>query len=149
MKYVVVLCDGMADYKVEELGGKTPMEAAKKPNMDYMCEMGETGLVKNVPETLSPGSDVANLSAFGYDPFIYYSGRSPLEAVSIGIDIKETDIVFRTNIVTVSDEENYLDKRVIDHSADEITTEEARELMKAISENFVLTNFVAKLSLLE
>lgn len=136
MKYVVVLCDGMADYKVEELGGKTPMEAAKKPNMDYMCKMGETGLVKNVPETLSPGSDVANLSAFGYDPFIYYSGRSPLEAVSIGIDIKETDIVFRTNIVTVSDEENYLDKRVIDHSADEITTEEAHELMKAISENF-------------
>ena len=136
MKYVVVLCDGMADYKVEELGGKTPMETAKKPNMDYMCKMGETGLVKNVPETLSPGSDVANLSAFGYDPFIYYSGRSPLEAVSIGIDIKETDIVFRTNIVTVSDEENYLDKRVIDHSADEISTEEAHELMKAISENF-------------
>ena len=136
MKYVVVLCDGMADYKVDELGGKTPMEVAKKPNMDCMSEKGEIGLVKNVPETLSPGSDVANLSAFGYDPYIYYSGRSPLEAVSIGIDIKDTDIVFRTNIVTVSDEENYLDKRVIDHSADEITTEEARELMKSVSEAF-------------
>ena len=136
MKYVVVLCDGMADYKVDELGGKTPMEVANKPNMDLMCANGEIGLVKNVPETLSPGSDVANLSAFGYDPYIYYSGRSPLEAVSIGIDIKDTDIVFRSNIVTVSDEENYLDKRVIDHSADEITTEEARELMKAVSEAF-------------
>ena len=136
MKYVVVLCDGMADYKIDELGGRTPMEVAQKPNMDRMSENGEIGLVKNVPETLSPGSDVANLSAFGYDPYIYYSGRSPLEAVSIGIDIKDTDIVFRTNIVTVSDEENYLDKRVIDHSADEITTEEARELMKSVSEAF-------------
>lgn len=136
MKYIVVLGDGMADYKVEELGGKTPLEVAKKPNIDYMCAHGELGLVNTVPESLSPGSDVANLSAFGYDPFKYYSGRSPLEAVSMGIDIKDTDIIFRCNVVTVSDEENYLDKRIIDHSADEITTEEARELMKAVAEAF-------------
>ncbi len=136
MKYIVVLGDGMADYKVDELGGKTPLEAANKPNIDYMCAHGETGLVKNVPESLSPGSDVANLSAFGYDPFKYYSGRSPLEAVSMGIDIKESDIIFRCNIVTVSDEENYLDKRIIDHSADEITTEEAHEIMKTVAETF-------------
>lgn len=136
MKYIVVLGDGMADYKVEELGNKTPLEVANKPNIDYMCAHGELGLVNTVPESLSPGSDVANLSAFGYDPFKYYSGRSPLEAVSMGIDIKETDIIFRCNVVTVSDEENYLDKRIIDHSADEITTEEARELMKAVSDAF-------------
>lgn len=136
MKYIVVLGDGMADYKVEELGGKTPLEAANKPNIDYMCAHGEIGMVKNVPESLSPGSDVANLSAFGYDPFTYYSGRSPLEAVSMGIDIKDSDIIFRCNIVTVSDEENYLDKRIIDHSADEITTEEAREIMKTVAETF-------------
>lgn len=136
MKYIVVLGDGMADYKVDELGGKTPLEAANKPNIDYMCAHGEIGLVKNVPESLSPGSDVANLSAFGYDPFTYYSGRSPLEAVSMGIDIKDTDVTFRCNIVTVSDEENYLDKRIIDHSADEITTEEAREIMKTVAEAF-------------
>ena len=136
MKYIVVLGDGMADYKVEELGNKTPLEAANKPYIDYMCANGKIGSVKNVPETLSPGSDVANLSAFGYDPFTYYSGRSPLEAVSMGIDIKDTDIIFRCNVVTVSDEENYLDKRIIDHSADEITTEEARELIKAVADAF-------------
>ncbi len=136
MKYIVVLGDGMADYKLAELGGKTPLEAADKPNIDYMCAHGEIGLVKNVPESLSPGSDVANLSAFGYDPFTYYSGRSPLEAVSMGINIKDTDIIFRCNIVTVSDEENYLDKRIIDHSSDEITTEEAREIMKTVAEAF-------------
>ena len=136
MKYIVVLGDGMADYPVEALGGKTPLEVAKKPNIDYMCAHGELGLVNTVPESLPPGSDVANLSAFGYDPFKYYSGRSPLEAVSMGIDIKDTDIIFRCNVVTVSDEENYLDKRIIDHSADEITTEAARELMKAVAEAF-------------
>ncbi len=136
MKYIVVLGDGMADYKVDELGGKTPLDVAKKPNIDYMCARGKLGLVNTVPDSLSPGSDVANLSAFGYDPFTYYSGRSPLEAVSMGIDIKDTDIIFRCNIVTVSDEENYLDKRIIDHSSDEITTEEAREIMKTVAEAF-------------
>ncbi|MBE7038961.1 MAG: cofactor-independent phosphoglycerate mutase [Ruminococcaceae bacterium] len=136
MKYIVVLGDGMSDYPVKELGNKTPLECAKKPRIDYLCQKGEIGLVSNVPKSLKPGSDVANLSAMGYDPEIYYSGRSPLEAVSMGVDIKETDVVFRCNVVTVSDEENYEDKRVVDHSADEITTEEARELIKAVNEAF-------------
>ena len=137
MKYVVILGDGMSDYPVEELGGKTPLEVAKKPNIDYLCSKGEVGLVYNVPDNLSPGSDVANLSAFGYDPQKYYSGRSPLEAVSIGVDMKDTDIVFRCNVVTVSeDEENYEDKIILDHSSDEITTEEARVLIEDIEKHF-------------
>ncbi len=136
MKYIVVLGDGMADYKLDELGGKTPLECANKPCIDYMAKRGETGHVKNVPEALSPGSDVANLAAMGYDPIKYYSGRSPLEAVSVGVDMKDTDIIFRCNLVTVSDEEDYSEKRVIDHSSDEITTEEARELIGAINDAF-------------
>ena len=141
MKYLVILGDGMADYKVDELGGKTPLECANKPCIDYMAKHGETGHVKNVPETLSPGSDVANLSAMGYDAVKYYSGRSPLEAVSVGVDMKDTDIIFRCNLVTVSDEADYAEKRVIDHSADEITTEEARELIASVNEAFADEKF--------
>ena len=141
MKYLVILGDGMADYKVDELGNKTPLECANKPCIDYMAKHGETGHVKNVPETLSPGSDVANLSAMGYDAVKYYSGRSPLEAVSVGVDMKDTDIIFRCNLVTVSDEADYAEKRVIDHSADEITTEEARELIKSVNEAFADEKF--------
>ncbi len=141
MKYLVILGDGMADYKVDELGGKTPLECANKPCIDYMAKHGETGHVKNVPETLSPGSDVANLSAMGYDAVKYYSGRSPLEAVSVGVDMKDTDIIFRCNLVTVSDEDDYSEKRVIDHSADEITTEEARELIMSVNEAFANEKF--------
>ena len=137
MKYVVILGDGMSDYPVEELGGKTPLEVAKKPNIDYLCQNGEVGLVYNVPDNLSPGSDVANLSAMGYDPQKYYSGRSPLEAVSIGVDMKDTDIVFRCNVVTITeDEPNYEDKIILDHSADEITTEEARLLIEDVQKHF-------------
>ncbi len=136
MKYIVVLGDGMADTPVDELGGKTPLEAAHKPNMDTLCANGETGLVSHVPDELPPGSDVANLSVFGYDPFSYYSGRSPLEAVSMGIDLKDTDIVFRCNLVHVSDAPVYEDKVITDHSADEITTQEARELIAAVKERF-------------
>ena len=137
MKYVVVLADGMADYPVDELGGKTPMEVAKKPNMDKLCRVSEVGVSYNVPDNLSPGSDVANLSAMGYDPQKFYTGRSPLEAVSIGIDIKPTDMVFRCNVVNVTeDEENYEDKIITDHSADEITTEEAKVLIEAVQEAF-------------
>ena len=141
MKYIVVLGDGMADYPVDELSGKTPLECAKKPNIDYMAAHGEVGLVKNVPETLSPGSDVANLAAMGYDPLKYYSGRSPLEAVSVGVNMKDTDIIFRCNLVTVTDEEKYEDKTITDHSADEITTEEARELIKAVNDAFANEKF--------
>lgn len=137
MKYIVILADGMADYPVDELNGKTPMEVAEKPNMDRLCSLSEVGLVKNVPENLAPGSDVANLSAMGYDPQKFYTGRSPLEAVSMGIDIKPTDVVFRCNVVNVTeDEPNYEDKIITDHSADEITTEEAGELIKAVQSEF-------------
>lgn len=137
MKYVVILGDGMSDYPVDELGGKTPLEVAKKPYIDYLCSKGEVGLVSNVPENLSPGSDVANLSAMGYDPQKYYSGRSPLEAVSIGVDMKDTDVVFRCNVVTVTeDEANYEDKIILDHSADEITTQEAAQLIEDVQKHF-------------
>lgn len=141
MKYIVVLGDGMADYKVDELGGKTPLEAAKKPTMDFMAKSGETGHVKNVPQTMSPGSDVANLAAMGYDPVKYYSGRSPLEAVSVGVDMKESDIIFRCNLVTLTEEERYEDKTVVDHSSDEITTEEATELIRAVNDAFADEKF--------
>lgn len=135
MKYIIFLCDGMADYPVEALGGKTPMEVAKKPNMDALCKMGETGLVKTVAEHLSPGSDVANLSVMGYDPDLYYTGRSPLEALSIGVNLKDSDVTFRANIVTLSDEENYADKTMVDYSSGEITTEEAHQLINYLKEN--------------
>lgn len=137
MKYIVLLMDGMADYPVKELGDKTPMQAAKKPNIDFLFKKSQTGLVNNVPENLSPGSDVANLSAMGYDPQKCYTGRSPLEAVSMGIDLKSDDIVFRCNVVTVTeDEENYEDKIILDHSADEITTAEARVLIEDVQKHF-------------
>ncbi len=136
MKYVVILGDGMADYPVEELGGKTPLEVAEKPNIDYLCQKGEIGLVNNVPGNLSPGSDVANLSAMGYNPDECYTRRSPLEAVSIGIDIKETDMIFRCNIVNVTEGGDYDDKIITDHSSDEITTEEAAVLIDAINDAF-------------
>ncbi|ANX00611.1 cofactor-independent phosphoglycerate mutase [Thermoclostridium stercorarium] len=134
MKYVVVIGDGMADYPVPELHNRTPLEAARKPNMDYLAKNGEMGLVKTVPDGLQPGSDVANLSVFGYDPKLYYTGRSPLEAVSMGVSLGENDVAVRCNLVTLSDEEKYEDKTMIDYSAGEITTIEARELIKAISE---------------
>ena len=114
MKYAVVLCDGMADYPVEALGGKTPMEVAKKPNIDALASRGEVGLVRTVAAGLKPGSDVANLSVLGYEPAVYYSGRSPLEAASIGIDLKDTDVTLRCNLVTLSDEENYEDKSMVE-----------------------------------
>jgi 2,3-bisphosphoglycerate-independent phosphoglycerate mutase len=137
MKYIVVLSDGMADYPIEKLGGKTPLDFAKTPNFDYMASNGTMGLVKTVPNTLAPGSDTANLSVMGYDPEKFYSGRSPFEAASIGIPLELTDITFRCNVVTLSEEEElYENKRVVDHSADEITTEEATELIKAVNKHF-------------
>lgn len=136
MKYLVLLCDGMADYPVEELGGKTPLDASDTPNFDKLASKGTVGLVKTVADNLKPGSDVANLSVLGYDPQIYYSGRSPLEAGSIGIDMKETDVSFRCNLVTLSDEANYEDKTIIDYCADDISTEEAAELIKFLAEHF-------------
>ena len=135
-KYVVLLCDGMADYPVAELGNKTPMGASDTPNMDKLAKVSRLGLVKSVADGLKPGSDVANLSILGYNPDIYYSGRSPLEAGSIGIDMKPTDVSFRCNLVTLSDEENYEDKTILDYCADDISTEEAKILIDYLAEHF-------------
>lgn len=136
MKYIVMLGDGMADYPVEALGGKTPLEAAKKPNIDRLARHAELGMAKTVPEGMKPGSDVANLSAMGYNPLDCYTGRSPLEAVSIGIQMSDTDVAFRCNLVTLSDEPEYGDKTMVDYSSGEITTEEAGELIRAVDEAF-------------
>lgn len=133
MKYLVVLGDGMADRPIEELGGKTPLEYADTPTMDKLSKMSEIGMVHTIPEGMAPGSDTANLSVMGYDPKKYYTGRSPLEALSIGVDMKETDIALRCNIVTLStDDLPYEEKTIIDHSADEISTEDAAVLLDAV-----------------
>ena len=134
MKYIVLLCDGMADLPREDLPGKTPMGTANKPNMDKLAKVSEIGMVKTVADSLKPGSDVANLSVLGYDPSVYYSGRSPLEAGSIGIDMKPTDVSFRCNLVTLSDEEDYAQKTMTDYCAGDISTAEAKELIKFIRE---------------
>lgn len=135
MKYVVMLCDGMADEPLEQLAGRTPLEAAKTPNMDRLMRKSELGMVQTVPKGMSPGSDTANLSVMGYDPKIYYSGRSPLEALSIGVDMKPDDVSFRCNVVTLSEEEEeYEKKHILDHSADEIATEDAAILVQALKE---------------
>lgn len=134
MKYAVLLCDGMADLPREDLTGKTPMGTAYKPNMDRLAKVSEVGLVKTVIDTLKPGSDVANLSVLGYDPTVYYSGRSPLEAGSIGIDMKPTDVSFRCNLVTLSDEERYDEKTMVDYCSGDISSEEAAELIAFIQE---------------
>lgn len=133
MKYVVVLGDGMADRPIEELGGMTPLEYARTPQMDALAKAGEIGMVHTIPDGMAPGSDTANLSVLGYDPKIYYSGRSPLEALSIGVDMKPTDVSLRCNIVTLSEEEaQYEDKKILDHSSGEISTEEAAILIEAV-----------------
>lgn len=133
MKYVVVLGDGMADEPLEELGGKTPLAYAKTPTMDRLSKMAEIGMVHTIPEGMKPGSDTANLSVLGYDPKRYYTGRSPLEALSIGVDMKATDVALRCNIVTVStDALPYEEKTIIDHSSSEISTEDAAVLLEAV-----------------
>ena len=132
MRYLVVLGDGMADYKIDSLGGKTPLERANKPNIDMLAGKSLIGLVKTVPDGMKPGSDVANLSVIGYAPEKYYSGRSPLEALSIGVDMLDGDVAVRTNLVTLSNEENLKDKTMVDYSAGEISTQEAKELIDAV-----------------
>ena len=133
MKYVVVLGDGMADYRQSFLDNKTPLMVANKPFIDGLAKVSEVGLAKTVPCSMKPGSDVANLSVLGYNPKECYSGRSPLEAASIGIELKDTDITARANLVTVSMEENYADKTMIDYSAGEISTAEAKELIEYLA----------------
>lgn len=134
MKYVLVLCDGMADYPVPELGGATPLETARTPYMDMLVKTAQIGLVKTVPDSCKPGSDVANLGALGYDAESCYTGRSPLEALSIGIDMKDDDVAVRTNTVTLSDDEPFENKKMVDYSAGEISTAEARELIEYVQE---------------
>ena len=134
MKYVIILGDGMADQPIESLGGRTPLQAAHKPVMDQMAGRAEQGIAYTVPENLPAGSDVANLAMLGYDPQKYYSGRSPLEALSIGVDMKDTDVALRCNFVTLEEDGEYEDKKITDHSAGEITTEEAEILVQAVKE---------------
>lgn len=136
MKYIVILGDGMSDEPMEALNGRTPLEAARIPTMDALASMGELGMVQNVPAGMSPGSDVANLSVLGYDPKESYSGRSPLEALSLNIDMEPDDIVFRVNVVTLTEEEPYAEKTITDHSAGEISTADAHILMEAIQQAF-------------
>lgn len=128
MKYVILLGDGMADHPIDSLGGKTPLQAANKPNMDLVARQGRSGLVRTVPEGLPPGSDVANLSVLGYDPRQYYSGRAPLEAAAMGVHLAKDDIAFRCNFVTVT---NGL---MEDYSAGHITSDEGRELIKSLKQ---------------
>lgn len=133
MKYIVVLGDGMADEPIEVLEGKTPLAYADTPNLDRLSKLSEVGMVHTIPDGMNPGSDTANLSVMGYDPKKYYSGRSPLEALSIGVPMKDTDIAIRCNIVTISEEEDtFEEKTIIDHSSSEISTEECAVLLKEV-----------------
>ncbi len=133
MKYIVILCDGMADEPLDELDGRTPLEAAVTENMDRLAKVSEVGMVRTVPRGMAPGSDTANLSVIGYDPMLYYSGRSPLEALSIGARMDAEDVSFRCNLVTLSEEEEkYEDRHILDHSSGEISTEEAAVLVEEL-----------------
>ena len=133
MKYVVVLGDGMADWPMESLGGGTPLSCAKTPVMDALAKVSEIGTVATIPEGMAPGSDTANLSVMGYDPRKYYTGRSPLEALSIGVDMKDTDVVYRCNLVTLTEEDApYEEQTILDHSSDEISTEDAAVLLRDV-----------------
>ena len=136
MKYIVVLGDGMSDEPIAALGGKTPLEAANTPAMDDLASKGEMGMVQNVPTGMSPGSEVANLSVMGYDPLTDFTGRSPLEALSVGVEMEPDDIIFRCNVATVTEEEPYDRKTILDHSASEISTADADILMDAIRAAF-------------
>ena len=133
MKYVVILGDGMADEPLSELGNKTPLAYADTPALDALAKKSQIGMVRTVPDGMAPGSDTANLSVLGYDPKIYYSGRSPLEALSIGVPMKDTDVAMRCNIVTISEDDvPFEEQTIIDHSADEISTEDCAVLLDAV-----------------
>lgn len=127
MKYVIIVGDGMADYPISSIGGRTPLMIANKPNLDWMASHGELGLVKTIPDGFDPGSEIANLSIFGYDPHKYYTGRGPFEAASLGVELKPGDIAFRLNLVTLSFKENRIFME--DFSAGHIKDEEAKEII--------------------
>ncbi|NLV35447.1 MAG: cofactor-independent phosphoglycerate mutase [Clostridiaceae bacterium] len=133
MKYVVVLGDGMSDYPIAQLGNRTPLQFASKPNIDFLASNGEIGMVKTIPDGIAPGSDVANLSVMGYNPQRYYTGRSPLEAVSMGVELSDTDLAFRCNLVNLDVKDGYESATMIDYSSDEISTSEAAELIKDVN----------------
>ena len=142
MKYIIVLGDGMADEPIKELGEKTVIEYAKTPCLDRLSKLSEIGMVHTIPDGMKPGSDTANLSVLGYDPKIYYSGRSPLEALSIGVPMKDTDIALRCNIVTISEENvPFEEQTIIDHSSDEISTADCAVLLKAVQEQLENENY--------
>jgi 2,3-bisphosphoglycerate-independent phosphoglycerate mutase len=132
MKYLVILTDGMADYPIAELGNKTPLQFARTPNMDKLAKSSVIGKAATIPEGFPPGSDVANLSVLGYDPAVYYTGRSPLEAVSMGVNLQDDDLALRCNLVTLSSEENYDSRTMLDYSAGEIPTDASSQLIAAI-----------------
>ncbi len=134
MKYIVLLCDGMADYPIEALQNKTPLEFANTPAMNSIAPFSEIGLAKTVPFGMSPGSDVANLSVIGYNPADYYTGRSPLEAANMGINLGDNDVAMRCNLVTLSEEKEFSQKTMVDYCADDISTAEAKELIASIQE---------------
>ena len=136
MKYAVVLCDGMADYPVPALGGKTPMMVADKPHIDALAQRAEVGLVRTVAPGLKPGSDVANLSVLGYDPKKYHKGRSPLEAANLGVQMLPDDVALRCNLVTLSEDEPYAQKTMVDYSGGDISTEEAAQIMETVKAHF-------------
>lgn len=136
MKYAIILADGMADLPIAELGGKTPLAYASTPCMDALASGGTIGMVKTVPEGMKPGSDVANLAVMGYNPLACYSGRSPLEALSVGVSMKDTDVIFRCNLVTLTEDEPYEEKIILDHSSGEISTEDADILMDSVRKAF-------------
>jgi 2,3-bisphosphoglycerate-independent phosphoglycerate mutase len=136
VKHIVLLCDGMADYPVPSLQNKTPMSVANKPYMNRLAKHGCVGMVKTVAPEFKPGSDVANLSVMGYDPKKYYTGRSPLEAASIGIQMAPTDIAMRCNLVTLSDEEDYANKTILDYCADDISTAEGQKIIETLKQEF-------------
>lgn len=141
MKYALILGDGMADRPLAELGDKTPLEVSNKPYMDLLAKTAKEGMVKTIPEGFKPASDTANLSVLGYAPEKYYTGRSPLEAVSLGIKMADDDIAIRCNLVTLSNEKNYQDKTMVDYSAGEISTKEADELIKYVEANLGTEDF--------
>ena len=134
MKYLVLIPDGMADEKIEAIGNRTPMEAANKPMMDLLASQSLVGTVSNVPEGMVPESDTANMAILSFNPRVYSKGRSPLEAVSMGIEMKPDETAYRCNVVTLTDDGDYDDKIILDHSADEITTPEAAQLIAALDE---------------
>lgn len=141
MKYLVILGDGMPDYPLDELDGKTPLQYARTPNMDKLAREGELGMVKSIPENMPPGSDVANLSIMGYDPARYYTGRAPIEAVAMGVELAPDDTAFRCNLVTLSTPETYAAKTMLDYSAGEINTDDAHLLINELAEKLGNSSF--------